>query len=482
MIIPKITNRSQTGRLSRQERREGDLQIRKLKKKKQKLFNKLKGVNLDVEFTNQSTTLFGNFALIETFKRSFGIKEIIRNNLSIKKHWNSTYFADTLVDYMTDCCVLGMTRFEHMEGLKYDPGYKKVKGIEDFPSEGRFRDLMGRVKETHIKELLEIIRKIIEMKSFWEGAREVWFDHDDSVITLFGNQREGEVGYNPRYKGRPSYKAKVCFIAGSDELLNLDLYPGKTHSNGSFLEFHKICEQMLPRNYVLKGVRGDNGFFDEENVDYFEEKCLEYLLKMKMTKRLMTQILALAEEQWHDLSSHYSIAEMEYLPSGWKFPRRVVLIREKIVKETGQMYLPCNFFYKYQAIMTNQEQSPEEVWRFYNKRANVENKIDEIKDGFGVDETSQHEMLANRAFALIKAISYNIVNWFKKVTMPEENYEVETVRRKVLCVPGNVVGNKWYRRIRLAANRELEKRVQIIKTNLDRFIGLIAYGHIPLQI
>lgn len=478
MRIPDKTDRRQQALLPRRERRP---QIIKLEKKKRKLMHKLRGVNLKVEFNNQSATSFGNFALLETFKRSFDIQGIIRGGLSVKKRWNSTYSADMLVDYMTDCCILGKSRFEHMEELNYDPGYKQVKGIAQFPTEGRFRDLMGRIEELHINELLEVNRKIIALKSSWEGPREVWLDHDDSVITLFGHQASGEVGYNPRYHGRPSYKAKVCFIAGSDELLNLDLYPGKTHSNGHFLEFHRNCEQMLPTNYVLKGVRADNGFCDEENIEYFEEKCLEYLVKMKMTECLRSQILALPEEQWQDLDNYYSVAEMEYLPGGWKFPRRVALVKEKIVKDTGQMYLADNFFYKYQAIMTNCEKSPCEVWRSYNQRGNVENKIDEIKAGFGVDENSQHEMTANRAFALIKAISYNIVNWFKKVTMPESNYEVETVRRKVLCVPGNIVGNGWYKKIRLAANQQLEKTVGIIKANLDRFIGFVANGFIPLQ-
>ena len=162
MIIPQKAVKSQQKLQPRQERRP---QIVKLEKKKRKLLLKLKEVNLDVEFTNQSTTSFGNFALLETFKRSFGIQKIIKDNLSIKKHWNSTYSVETLIDYMTDCCVLGMTRFDHMERLKYDPGYKKVKGIEEYPSEGRFRDLMGRFKELNIKELLEINRELIDLKS-----------------------------------------------------------------------------------------------------------------------------------------------------------------------------------------------------------------------------------------------------------------------------------------------------------------------------
>ena len=55
----------------------------------------------------------------------------------------------------------------------------------------------------------------IRLKSQWEGPLEVWLDYDDTVITLFGKQTDGEVAYNPRYKGRPSYKAKVCFISGT---------------------------------------------------------------------------------------------------------------------------------------------------------------------------------------------------------------------------------------------------------------------------
>jgi len=54
---------------------------------------------------------------------------------------------------------------------------------------------------------------------------------------------------------------------------------------------------------------------------------------------------------------------------------------------------------------------------------------------------------------LIKAIAYNLMLWFKEATMPEEvkNCRAKTIRRKVLCLPDNIVGNGRYRHIRLAA-------------------------------
>ena len=70
-----------------------------------------------------------------------------------------------------------------------------------------------------------------------EKPREVWLDFDDSVVTVFGEQGESAVGYNPRYHGRRSYKVKVAFISGTGELVYSKLYDGKTTSNGQFLEF-----------------------------------------------------------------------------------------------------------------------------------------------------------------------------------------------------------------------------------------------------
>jgi len=452
----------------------------KFHKERRRLLGKLKDVNLGVEFNNETTTAFGNFSLVETFKRAVGIKEIVEENLKVHKHHNSVYDATTLIDYLIDACVLGRTRFEHIEGLGYDPGYKTVKGIGTFPSEGRFRDLMSRMDQQNIEELIEINRRLIELKSQYEGPKEVWLDYDDSVITLFGNQEGGEVGDNPRYHGRPSYKAKVCFIAGSDELLLLDLYSGNVHSNGEFLEFHQRCEALLPHNYVLKGVRTDKGFMGEDNIEYYERTCLDYVVKQKMTQRLKTQILSLEDQYWTELGETWSVAEMEYLPSGWKHPRKLVIVREKTVEPTEQLYLPVKELFKYQAIMTNLEAEPEEIWRFYNQRGQAENKIGELKEGFGMEETSQSVMLKNRAFALVKTIGYNLMQWFKSVTLPENPYEAVTIRRKIINVPGNIVGSGWYRKIRLAPNRFLERTVVMIKHRMESFFDFVANGFKPL--
>ena len=95
---------------------------------------------------------------------------------------------------------------------------------------------------------------------------------------------------------------------------------------------------------------------------------------------------------------------------------------------------------------------PEDIWHFYNQRASIEPLIDELKEGFAVEEVSQHLLLRNQIYTWIKAIAYNLLAWFRTAVLPEEasSYEAETIRRKLLQVPAVITGHGRYRRIHLA--------------------------------
>lgn len=468
-------------------RRKRRPEIVRLEKQKRTLERRLRRFNLQVEFDNKSVTAFGNFHTIETFKQAIGVSSIIKDHFSLSKAPNSIYKAEEVLESLIDCCCLGLSRFEHMEALRYDPGYKDLKGIWVFPSEKVFRDLfklLSSEADTHIVELITINQRLIELKSQWEGPKEVTVDYDDTVVTLHGNQQGGEVGYNPRYHGRPSFKVKVSFIDGSSELLSLNLYGGKTHSNGGFLDFFKTTERMLPPNYVLKSVRLDKGFFDQDNFEYFEDQCLEYVCKVPLKENLRNAIELIPEEEWETKDEYVSLTSRKFVLPSWRKPRRFVIRRMKIEKETGQLTLPSCEFYRYEVVVTNMEGSPQEVMDFYDKRATVENKIDEIKDGFAVEEASQHERARNHAFMLIKAIAYNLMNWFRQAILPEHKStcEIKTIRREIINVPGNILGAGRYHRIRLAANSVLASIIEAIKRNLDAFFYFVVNRFRPVRV
>ena len=127
--------------------------------------------------------------------------------------------------------------------------------------------------------------------------------------------------------------------------------------------------------------------------------------------------------------------------------------------------------YSFQAVITNTELKPLPLLRTYNQRANIENRIDEIKEGYTLEQNSMHSMMTNLLFSWIKVIAYNVVVWFKQAFLPEslQKCEVKTIRRVVLKVPGNIVGNGRYQHIRLAASRALEIIVKVILQKAKEF-------------
>jgi len=404
---------------TRQQKRAYERRQAKERARLEKLARK---TDLPVTFDNETITAFGGFGFLEAFKQVVGFSLLMQAHLQVHRHHNCHYTATQLLDVATDAIVFGLFRLEHINLLKTDPGYKLLKELDRVPDERTVRHLLGQFGSNEVEALSRVNQALLETKARTEPPREVWLDFDDTVITLFGNQEGGLVGYNPRYRGRPSYKAKVAFIAGTTELVNAELFDGKTASNGQFIGFLQDTLARISTRTVVVGIRLDKGFFDEKNFNYLEDRNLYYVCKAPLKSSLRKMIDYVNREGlWHTLDDTYAVAELPTavpLPS-WERPRRFVFVREKVKTESrptsggypGQEVLQFHDLYDYEAMVTNLDDlPPEEVWRWYNKRANVENKIDELKNGLGFDQNSQHAMVKNKAFMWIKILAYNILN------------------------------------------------------------------------
>lgn len=145
------------------------------------------------------------------------------------------------------------------------------------PSEKVCRDLLKSLPKHTVDELRNINKELFQLQSKNEPPREVILNFDDTVCTIFGKQE----GAQSRYKGRPSFKEKLGMIANTNEILNLTLEGGKSHSNNGFLDFFKNCEEIIPSNWYIKKIRCDKGLFEQKNMQYFEEQNYEYVIKAK---------------------------------------------------------------------------------------------------------------------------------------------------------------------------------------------------------
>jgi hypothetical protein len=435
-------------------------------KTKENIFNEQ---NLKTVFTETAVSNNITMTYLEDFKKSIKFSTLLEKHLNefdSVKGANSTYKPIRIVDFMIDAVIFGYSRFDHMEQLRKDEAYTLIKQ-HSAPSEKVCRDLLKALPDNACDNLRALNKSLLETQANTQAPREVMIDFDDTVVTVFGNQEKANVGYNPKYHGRPSYKEKVGIISGTKELVDLTLEEGSHHSNHCFLDFFKKCEETLPKQWILKRIRGDRGFFDQDNFNYFEGQQYEYIVKAKMqngVKKIVDYVVSHpAEYKWQEIDKTFSATDIFVPLPAWDKARRFVIVRKTLPNtvDSKQLIIDMDEFkYEYQAIVTNVDYlTPAEIFEDYNQRCTIETNIDELKSGFAFSENSQINYQCNELFLLIKMIAYNLHNWFKNCILPEElrHHRITTLRRKLYHIPGIIAGNGWYKHIKLQKNDKLEK-------------------------
>ena len=431
---------------------------------------------LPAKFDSTSVTKHASLAYLENFKQKIGFYQLLEETISYNKYHNSNFSTANTIDFMVNASIQGLARFNQMDELRRDNAYRKIKGKA--PSEKVCRDLLLNLPEQAKSELRRVNKQLLTLKARSEGCRDVAMDIDDTVCTVYGDQEGAGVGYNPTKKGRASFKEKVGVLATTHEVINLTLEDGRHHTNFELESFIRKCRLLLPAEWRLKRVRIDSGGFDIDNLRYLDGNDLEFVIKCKKYKSLQVIIDAINRREhlypWLAIDEMFSANEIHYCMPGWEKPYRFVLVRKPApVKDKKQLKLELDAVkYDYQIIVTNIEYlSAVEIFHEYNQRCNIENKIDELKEGFAFDQNSQRNQKCNELFLLIKMLAYNLHNWFKQAILPSEwiHYEIKTIRRRFYQLAANICGQGRYRHIRYARDQMIERLITGIIDRLRRF-------------
>src|SRR5690625_1529606 len=144
--------------------------------------------------------------------------------------------------------------------------------------------------------------------------------------------------------------------------------------------------------------------------------------------------------------------EVEHQVQTWSKLRRVILIRTAEASDFDEPYLSEDFIWEYQMLVTNMDDDGDEIWRFYNHRASMENYIKESKNGFGSDQISNNDFYANYADLWLKMLAYNIYILFGLEICHSTNkrYTIARFRRKFLTIPGRLVSHARQMKLKLS--------------------------------
>lgn len=390
---------------------------------------------LDISFGAQTLTHYGGVYLLHRFLSQIGFKAAVARQLRLAQRNNRYTVGETLLALLYPM-ILGLERIETTQLLRQNGVFQYLAGLPSYPDPTTLRRFLLRVAPSALPRLRSIHDGFLHRMSVYpRPPARLIFDVDSTVLVLYGKQEKARVGYNPLKRGRPSYHPLLCFEGTTKDCWHGELRPGDAHTALGVLDLLKACFKKLPTGVRSVIVRADKGFYDHALVEWLEEQRARFVIVARLTAPIKRK---LAHLRYVNPTRGIEVAEFRYQPMRWRNPYRFVVIRRPQPEEpTEQLTLFKLGRYHYQVLVTNLDIQPLKLWRFYNDRAAVELIIKQLKGDYRLGNIPTRLFLANETYFHLLLLAYNLINWFKRLCLPQEFQDamLQTLRQKILLMP-----------------------------------------------
>ncbi len=316
-----------------------------------------------------------------------------------------------LLRYRLYAIIAGYEDCNDVQLLRKDPAFQIIADRNLEEELGSQPTLSRWENAVSAREVVRLNRFLLESflsfsRAQVKSRREILLDLDSTDDATHGHQ---QLSLFNGYYGHTMYHPLLLWERHSGALLGARLRRGNCVSYNRVVAFLRHVLRRLRAAFpqVHIRLRADAGFAVPELYELLEEFGVEYAIRFKSDK-FFRERLARVEERVRQRYARTGqqqrfFTSFRHQAKRWSKPRRLC-VEVHIPDER----LPVRF------IITNMSSPPAEVCAFYNGRAECENRIDELKNGFAADRLSCHRFLANAFRLLLYAAAYNLVNAFRQ--------------------------------------------------------------------
>lgn len=378
-----------------------------------------------------------------------------------KSRWSS-WRLDRVIRILLDAYFAGIERLYHFEDLETEPLFCARHGVERLPDLNTlYRDLRRFEDAKLLRVLLDILREIVV--EALRQQKQVTLDIDSTVETLYGRQEGAEIGPNPHKPGRPSYHPLIARDRISDLVVHHVLRPGSAGTATDIVSFlHRtidIVKEGGPGRTIL--ARLDSGFESDDVMRLLERRGVGYVIKMRGTWSITSYLYGLGPRAWRrvafDGDGEIEVADLSVKRNDWRQPRRMVVLRKREMDQP-QGHLFDRDGWSYSFFVTDREWAPEDVARFYDKRADVERTICEAKNDLSIDHVPTSSFGANAADLAIKVLARNLLVLYRDRGLKlATRFRIATLRRRFIAIAGRLVHHAGRMVLRLSPHTPLRE-------------------------
>src|SRR3954452_17348643 len=388
--------------------------------------------------TGRAVTPFGGVAVFVAYLPQVAFVEKVRQCMPIC--WRSPNQIDPTVTFTAFLIsvLVGARRFAHANWLRGDRALHALLGIDHFPTDDTIRNLFRRFTMGTVQRLFEPLTQW-QMERVPARSEGYSLDLDSTVFERYGQQEGSLKGHNPRKHGRPSHHPLLAVLAEAHLLLHGWLRSGNCGPARGVVEFLEEALALWQQRQKIRLVRADSGFFDDKLLSFLEQRCLPYIVVTRLTQWVKREAQRI--EQWTAVDHDYAVGEFQLRLHNWKAARRFVVVRERVREKrssVGRKLIDIPG-YPFRIFVTSCTASPMAIWREYNLRADMENRIEELKNDLGADGFCLKQFFATEAAFRSILLLFNLLAEFQRAAGLSSYQQPATLRTQVLTC-GAILG------------------------------------------
>jgi len=400
-------------------------------------------LSFKIETTNDTLTAHAGLALVGELAVGLRILEAVDRYLP-NPGSNAGYKASEYVFPLVLMLNGGGRSLEDSRIIRQDAGLREVLPLARIPSSDAIGDWLRRIGVGKgLEGLQRVNQRLLKRAMRYDGVKGYTLDIDATGI--MAEKKEAKMSY----KGFKGYMPMVGHLAENGMVVGDEFREGNDSPSARNLEFIKYCRQQLPKGKRIKALRSDSAGYQADIINYCEGKGIEYAIGAVLDEAVMGAIESIGADEWKPHKNGY-IAETVHCMEKTKKAFRLVVIRRAYQKE---LFGEDDVRLKYKAVATNKKGSGEEVMGWYNQRGDCsENRIKELKIGFGMERMPCGHYRANAVFFRIGVIAYNLYRLFvlKVLAKGWHRHQFQTVRWRLYASAGKIVfhGGQVYLKVR----------------------------------
>lgn len=283
-------------------------------------------------YSERSVTPWGGIALLHNFSERSGLLSAIRGWNLPKAGSNRGYSPEQLLEQMLCSIWTGAASYSQLDLTRLDPVLCKIFRWNSIVEHKAVQRFLCRFDQ-------EASTRLMQSSYGWLFdqlmLKNVTLDVDSTALTRYGYQIEGAAkGYNPQKRGRKSHHPIIAMVASVRLVANMWLRPGNSNTANNLENFLSQTLSHLGQTKVSL-LRDDSGFWSQSTFKYLRSQRIPFIISTKLTQKIQNHMVNTVRA-WTNVDEGLQCAEMQYQAKGWDQEERIVIIRQKAIREDGQ--------------------------------------------------------------------------------------------------------------------------------------------------